>query len=143
MGRSGCDRPRRNCIIDLVSLVARKGLHYFVIFSEVLIFHRYIISLDAIFKSVRKWSVMKPRMLSRSQKIFIYNNYVMQWIKRMFLFWLSQSFCIWASHHLSAHGKLRKCQPCKHWAQFWVFFFLLSLIKSYWHWNFLVKHKVR
>jgi hypothetical protein len=54
MGRSGCDRLRRNCIIDLISLFAGKGLNYFVIFSEVLIFHRYIISLDAIFKSMRK-----------------------------------------------------------------------------------------
>jgi len=54
MGRSGCDRPRRKCIIDLVSLFAGKGLNYFVIFSEVLIFHRYIISLDATLKSVRK-----------------------------------------------------------------------------------------
>jgi hypothetical protein len=54
MGRSGCDRPRRNLIIDLFSLFAGKGLNYFVIFSEVLISHRYILSLEAIFKSVRK-----------------------------------------------------------------------------------------
>jgi hypothetical protein len=53
-GQIRLDRPRRKCIIDLVSLFAGKELNYFVIFSEVLIFHRYIISLGAIFKSVRK-----------------------------------------------------------------------------------------
>jgi len=140
MGRSGCDRLRRN-YYWFGQFICRKRdklfchIQWGIDFSQIYCLFRCHIQISAEVKC------NEAKDVKADHRKYIYDKYIMWWIKQMFLFWWSQSFCSWASRHLSACGKLWKCQPCKHWAQFWVFF-LLFLIKSYWHWNFLVKHKV-